>query len=81
MEDVENFGEKLDAMKTGDSLFIARLGWVFRVPNGFIYQTEGVFVPDSPKTAVVETKDVKADEVETKADEVETKDVKKKARK
>ena len=40
MEDVENFGEKLDAMKTGDSLFVARLGWVFRVPNGFIYQTE-----------------------------------------
>lgn len=74
MEDVENFGEKLDAMKTGDSLFVARLGWVFRVPNGFIYQTEGVFVPDSPKTALVETKDVKADEVETK-------DVKKKARK
>lgn len=75
MEDVENFGEKLDAMKTGDSLFVARLGWVFRVPNGFIYQTEGVFVPDSPKKAVVvETKDMKADEVETK-------DMKKKARK
>ena len=78
MEDVENFGEKLDAMKTGDSLFVARFGWVFRVPNGFIYQTEGVFVPDSPKKAVVvETKDMKADE----ADEVETKDAKKKARK